>query len=375
MRIVDQVAAALDGRTRAVHSWLVGEPCFPPPAELADAFIRAARSPSYQYPPHDGLPETRAVLAARHSEGGHDVTPDQVAVTSGAKGGLLALLATLLEPGDELIHPSPCYPAYPMMASRFGARPVAVPEEGGGFAGWAEAVASQIGPRTRAVVLASPSNPTGKTLSSSAASELVDLCRDRGLRLICDEAYVDFRFASDRETLPSDLDPDRMTVVQIRSASKSWALCSWRVGWLVADAPLITRVARTHASLINPAPGTAQAALCTLPEVPDGYLSSARAAVDRRMTELCSALQTAGLTAEKSEGGFYLWLDVAERIEAAGMSDAVRWSVDLARSHGVGLWPGDDFGGVGHVRIAATAPSDADWPSAVGGLVDALSVK
>jgi aspartate/methionine/tyrosine aminotransferase len=150
-------------------------------------------------------------------------------------------------------------------------------------------------------------------------------------------------------------------------------LCSWRVGWLVADAPLIARVARTHASLVNPAPGTAQAALCALSEVPEGYFSSARTAVDRRMTELISALQTTGFTAEESEGGFYLWLDVAEQIEAAGVSDAVQWSVDLARRHGVGLWPGDDFGAAGHVRIAVTAPSDTDWETAVETLKQALT--
>ena len=203
----------------------------------------------------------------------------------------------------------------------------------------------------------------------------MELCRDRNLRLICDEAYVDFRFAADREVLPSDFDPDRTTVVQIRSASKSWALCGWRVGWLVADPPLITRVARTHASLVNPAPGTAQAALCALPEVPADYLTSARASVDQRITELCSALQAEGLPVERPEGGFYLWLNVADQIDAAGVSGAVRWSVDVARRHGVGLWPGDDFGGAGHIRIAITAPSDADWSSAVGALVGVLSIK
>ena len=145
MRNVDQVKAALDGHSGPTHSWLVGEPCFDPPTELAEAFARAAHSRSFRYPPHDGLPELREVLAERHSEDGRAVTPNQVAVTSGAKGGLLALLATLLEPGDELIHPSSCYPAYPIMASRFGSRPVVVPEDGGGFAGWVEAAASQIG--------------------------------------------------------------------------------------------------------------------------------------------------------------------------------------------------------------------------------------
>jgi aspartate aminotransferase len=141
-----------------------------------------------------------------------------VVITSGAKGGLLALLATLLEPGDELVHPKPCYPAYPAMATRLGARPVAVPECGGNFAGWSEAVADVIGPRTRAVVLASPSNPTGTTLDATEASSLVELCRDRGIRLICDEAYVDFRFAPDHQAVPAAFDPERTTVVQVRSA-------------------------------------------------------------------------------------------------------------------------------------------------------------
>jgi aspartate/methionine/tyrosine aminotransferase len=299
--------------------------------------------------------------------------PDQVVVTSGAKSGLLALFAALLEAGDELIHPRPCYPAYPAMAARLGARPVAVAERGGGFAGWSEAVADAIGPRTRAVVLASPSNPTGTTLETTEAEALVALCRNRGIRLICDEAYVDFRFASDRQALAAVFDPERITVVQVRSASKSWAVCGWRIGWVTGDASLVARVARTHASFINPASGPAQSALCALPEIPDDYLENARSQVARRVEELCSALETAGIPITRPEGGFYLWLDVADRIEAAGASDAVRWCVEIARQSGIGLWPGEDFGGTGHVRIAVTAPSDPDWQNAMEALINALS--
>lgn len=373
MRYVDQVASALDSHPGTPHSWLVGEPCFGPPVELTEALVRAARSPSYRYPPHEGLPELRRVLARHHSTEGAEVAPGQVAITSGAKGALLAVLATLLEPGDELIHPAPCYPAYPMMATRFGARPVAVPENGDGFRGWTEAVASRIGPRTRAVVLASPSNPTGSSLSSTAATGLVELCRAHGVRLICDEAYADFGFRPGREVLPAALDPDRSTVVQVRSASKSWALCSWRIGWLVADAALVTRVARAHASLVNPASGPAQAALCALPEVPADYTMSTRAAVRHRMSGLCSGLENAGLSVEKPDGGFYLWLDVAERCAAAGYDDVTDWCTDLARRFGIGLWPGHDFGGPRHVRIAATSPSDSEWRMALDALLAALT--
>lgn len=374
MRSVDVVAAALDGYRGRTHSWLVGEPCFAPPPELVQALARSAASESFRYPPHDGLPELRRVLAGLQSKGSCTVAPDQIAVTSGAKGGLLAVLATLLEPADELIHPSPCYPAYPMMASRLGAKPVAVSENGHGFSGWVDAVASRIGPRTRAVVLSSPSNPTGTTLSSEAAGALVELCRHHGLRLISDEAYVDFRFTDEENSLPSDHDPERTTVVQVRSTSKSWALCGWRLGWLVADAPLIARTARTHASLVNPASGPAQKALRALTDVPGEYKDSVRETVHRRMHELCTALRGVGASVDVPDGGFYLWLPVGDQVEMTGCDSTVEWAVAMARSRGVGLWPGEDFGGEGHVRIAVTAPHEKDWPAALGSLAELLHV-
>jgi len=372
MRAVDAVIAALAARSEEPVSWIVGEPCFEPPPELADALARAAESTSFGYPPPAGIPELRAVLATRFEAEGLSIAPDQIAITSGAKCGLLSLFATLIEPGDELIHPQPCYPAYPAMAHRLGARPVAVAEREGGFAGWTKAVARHISPRTRAVVLSSPSNPTGATLDAVEARALAKLCSTNGIRLIVDEAYTDFRFTADHHALPADLDPDLSTVVRVRSASKSWALCGWRLGWIAAEAPLAARVSNTHSSLLNPASGPAQTALCALPEVSAQYLENARSTVAYRMDELCSALSHAGLPFNKPEGGFYLWLKVEDLLPES-TTDTVGWSVGLARRLGVGVWPGDDFGGAGHVRIAVTAPSEEMWHPAIEALTEALT--
>lgn len=373
MRAVDAVIAALAARSGPGVSWIVGEPCFEPPPELADAFARAARSPSFHYPPPGGMPALREVLAGRfEEEEGRRASSSQITITSGAKCGLLALFATLLGPGDELIHPQPCYPAYPLMANRLGARPVAVAERDGSFSGWAEDVARHINQRTRAVVLASPSNPTGATLSAAEARALVELCSAHGIRLIVDEAYADFRFDGNRRVFPADVDPDLSTLVRVRSASKSWALCGWRLGWIAADAALIARVSHTHSSLLNPASGPAQAALCALPEVSADYLGRVRTMVADRMDELCSALGSAGFPAKRPEGGFYLWCKV-KNLDPDETTDAVAWSVEIARSSGVGLWPGDDFGGAGHVRIAVTAPSEASWQTAVRSLTAVLT--
>jgi len=372
MRAVDGVIAALAAHGDPTSSWFVGEPCAPPPETLGRALARAARSDRYGYPPPAGLPQLREVLASRHHEGGLEASPAQTVVTNGAKAGLMALLATLLDPGDELIHPSPYYPAYPAMANRLGARPIAAEETDGTFDGWISTVSELIGPRTRAVILSSPSNPTGATLSSSQARELVELCRDRGLRLICDEAYTDFRFSPDSQHLAADFDPARETVIQVRSASKSWALCGWRLGWVMADATLATRIAATHSALVNPAPGPAQAALCSLPDVAPDYLLEARRGVQERLSELCAALGGAELEVRQPEGGFYLWLGVESIVEAARSPSVTDWCVALAHRHGVGLWPGDDFGGTGRVRLAATAPDPAAWHQAVTRLASAI---
>ncbi len=220
------------------------------------------------------------------------------------------------------------------------------------------------------MVLSSPANPTGATLTEGQARALVDLCRDRGIRLICDEAYTEFQGSPDTRVLPENFDPDRRTVVQVRSASKSWALCGWRLGWVVADPDLAARVAAHHAGLFNPASGPMQEALTALPQVPDDYLDRARAIVGERIEALASALEDTGLTVRRPSAGFYLWLDVSDRIGASGTAS---FCVDLARRFGVGLWPGEDFGGTGHVRLAVTAPPPEEWDGAVAGLAAAIT--
>jgi aspartate/methionine/tyrosine aminotransferase len=367
VRALDGVLAALAEHGAATSSWLVGEPCVPPPEVLREALARASQIETFGYAPQAGNPRLREILAAHYTGTGRSAAAVQVVVTSGAKGGLLAVFAALLEPGDELIHPLPSYPAYPAMAARLGARPV--PVANGTFDFWPQAVADHIGEKTRAVVLSSPSNPTGATLTEGQARALVDLCRDHGIRLICDEAYTEFQGPPDTRVLPADFDPDRRTVVQVRSASKSWALCGWRMGWVVADPELAARVAARHAGLFNPASGPMQEALTALPQVPADYLERARRIVGERIDTLAAAFESTGLTVRRPAGGFYLWLDVGDR---TGGSTAA-FCTDLAQRFGVGLWPGEDFGGSSHVRLAVTAPPPEQWEAAVAILVAAMT--
>ncbi len=358
MRAVDRVVAALERSPRARRGWLIGEPSFPPPERLRAAFARAAGAAGAPYGPAAGLPELRAALAELHRRQGQPATADQVVVTHGAKGGLLALCGGLLAPGDEVICPLPCYPAYPRAAETVGARAVRVAPAAGGARWDLDAVVAAIGPRTRMVVLSSPCNPTGAVLRDAEAARLVETCRAHGIVLVCDEAYDAFRLRPESARSPAEIDPGREVVVQVRSLSKTFAVCGWRIGWVVARSELAEAVERWQSELLNPPNTPAQRAAVAVTSVPDEDIKAARAVVRRRLSEVRRAFEGAGLTVAPVEGGFYTWCDLRP---LAGDGPTVEWCERAAERWGLGLWPGEDFGAPGWARASVVAPSDAEW--------------
>ena len=371
-RTLDRVLEALNAHPDPDRSWLVGSPWFEPPDELRKAMRDAASAASFDYPPPQGLAELRAAVAELHRRDGLALEPENVLITHGAKSGLLAVFGCLLQPGDEILHPVPCYPAYPAAVTALGATPVAVPSEDGRSLFEPAALEARITPRTRAVVLSSPANPTGATLTGEQARELVDLCREHDLRLVCDEAYEAFRFAPTTDRLPAHRDPDFETVVQVRSFSKTYALCGWRIGYVAADPALIRRLTSWQSALLNPPNSIAQQALISVPEVPPSCIQEFGRRVRNRLEELVTVLADTGLGVHPPQGGFYVWADVRSPLAATGHPDTAEWCADLARRHGIGLWPGEDYLAPGWVRASAVACADSDWESALDRLGTAL---
>ena len=371
-RTLDRVLEALDAHPDPDRSWLVGSPWFEPPDELRRTLQSAASASSFDYPPPQGLTKLRAAMAELHRRDDLALEPENVLITHGAKSGLLGVFGCLLQPGDEILHPAPCYPAYPIAVTALGGTPVAVPHDDGRSIGEPAALEARITPRTRALVLSSPANPTGATLTSEQARELVDLCRKHDLRLVCDEAYEAFRFAPNTDRLPAHWDPDLETVVQVRSFSKTYALCGWRIGYVAADPALIRRLTSWQSALLNPPNSIAQQALVSAPMVPTSFIQEAGRRVRNRLDELVTVLADAGLGVHSPQGGFYVWADVRSRLATTGHSDTAAWCADLARRHGIGLWPGEDYLAPGWVRASAVACADSNWESALNRLGTAL---
>ena len=353
-RALDLVLEALESHPDSDRSWLVGSPSFEPPDELRRALREAASASSFDYPPPQGIAELRAAVAELHRRDSLALEPENVLITHGAKSGLLTVFGCLIEPGDEILHPAPCYPAYPAAVTALGGTPVAVPHEDGRSIGEPATFEARITPRTRALVLSSPANPTGGTLTGDQARELVELCRNHGLRLICDEAYEAFRFAPETDRLPAHWDPNLETVIQVRSFSKTYALCGWRIGYVAADPALIRRLTAWQSALLNPPNSMAQQALISAPVVPTSFREETRRRVRNRLDELTAVLADAGLEVEAPQGGFYVWANT-------GRTDTAAWCADLAHRHGIGLWPGEDFLAPGWVRASAVACADSDW--------------
>ncbi len=222
------------GDPEAIHLE-VGEPDFPTPEHVVEAAHEAARMGLTRYAPNAGLPVLREALADKIARrNGYEARPEQVVVTQGGIQALYLALRALLEPGDEVLLPDPAWPNYRMIAHLLGARVLSYPLVAeGGFLPRLEDLERLATPRTRAMLVNSPSNPLGTVVPRELMEGLLAFARRRGLWLVSDEVYDEVVFDGDFVSAGSLADPsDRL--VSVYSFSKVYAMTGWRVGYLVA---------------------------------------------------------------------------------------------------------------------------------------------
>jgi len=306
------------GRKHGAVDLAVGSPSFP---SVDPGFIESAcaalRDGHNQYDDPAGNKDLRAVAATAHG-----AEPDaEITVTAGATEGLNVVLQSLVQPGDEVVVLEPFFEAYALAIRLAGACPRFVRLHAPDWRWDPAELAAAFGPRTRAVIINSPHNPTGRVFSAAELSDVARLCVAWDSVIISDEVYTEFVADAGAAALPAAADPAAVTVV-LRSLSKSHALSGWRIGWVYAP-PELTRIFRmVHETLLVGCAAPLQVAAADLLRKVPGWSDAERSALIRKRLRLHEAVVAAGLSCPVPQGCAYLFARLPPNAPAA--SELVR---------------------------------------------------
>ena len=292
-----------------------GFPDFPGPDLVKHAAATAINADLNQYAPSHGLPRLRRAIATTFEQSyGRAVDPDaEVTVTSGATEALLATLLAILEPGDEVILIEPFYDAYPAQVVFAGGVPRYVPLQAPGWSLDLDALAAAIGPRTRAIVLNTPHNPTGKVFSREELAGIAALCQEHDLIAISDEVYDRIIFDGAVHVPLATLPGMWERTVTVNSTGKTFSMTGWKVGYAIA-ASALTRAIRTTHQFITFATATPfQDAMAAALEdaLTSNYYAELAAMYTRLRDQLHQALEGAGLPVLPCRGSYFLLADIS----------------------------------------------------------------
>jgi aminotransferase len=333
----------------------VGEPDFVTPWRVREAGIYALEHGATSYTSNAGLLRLRelicAELATRYQV---DYAPDgDCVITAGVSEGLDLTLRVLLEPGEEVIVPEPCYVAYQPCVSFAGGRPVPVPTRAeDGFRLRVADIEAAVTERTKAVLIGSPANPTGAVQTREDLADLVALAQRHDLYLISDEIYDRLTYTGPHTCL-SSLPGARERTVLLGGFSKAHAMTGWRVGYLCAPRPVADLCLRMHQYTMLCAPHVSQLAAVEALESGGAEVDEMVADYDRRRRVFVKGLREIGLDCPEPGGAFYAF----PSIRSSGL-DSETFAERLLEAEGVAVVPGNVFGapGEGHVRCSyATA--------------------
>lgn len=341
-------ARAMEREGRSVIHMEIGEPDFPTLPAIVQAGIAALQAGHTHYTPALGLTELRSAIAASYPEQARP-DPSRVAVTPGASGALQLIFATLINPGDQVLMADPGYPCNRHFVSLFEGQPVAIPVDATtGYQLNADMVRQHWTNRTVAVLLASPSNPTGTIVPPEELNEIASTVEARGGVLIVDEIYHGLVYAEEAVTALSH----SQNLFVVNSFSKYYGMTGWRLGWLVAPTPFISAIDKLAQNIFLAASTPAQyAALAAFTPEVQRELAKRREIFRERRDYLLPALRELGFEIPLvPQGAFYLYADCSRFTK-----DSQAFALELLEKTGVAITPGLDFGShraAQHVRFS-----------------------
>jgi len=334
-----------------------GDPDFDTPAHIIEAGQRALAAGATHYTHPMGLPELRQAIAAEMAQSGMSYTPDEIVVTAGGQEAMFCSILALINPGDEVIVPSPGYSTYHQAVEIAGGKVVLVPTyEKDDFALKAEEVAKVITQRSRMLILISPGNPTGTVVPPAEVEKLARLCVERDLILVSDEIYA--KLAHDGQTVlsPASLPGLKDRTITINGFSKAYAMTGWRIGWFAAPKALAIPMTELHHGLAICAAAVSQHAALAALTGPQDCVEAMRQEYGKRMRMMSKALDDMGMTYATPGGAFYIYANVSS---VSGLP-ASEFCPRLLREARVMLFPGLLYGDHAdqHVRLSLLQSMD-----------------
>jgi aspartate aminotransferase len=354
-----KVAAEAERLRRAgfnVVDFSAGEPDFPTPEHVKAAAKAAIDANFTRYTAAAGIPELREAICARYKRDyGIEFTAAEVLITAGGKQALFNSALALFDPGDEVITHAPYWPTIPEQVKLVGATPVIVPTRStDGFSVHADAMIAAITPRTKAIIVNSPCNPTGAPVDEATVAAITDAAVTRGIWMIVDLCYEQLIYEPIAHNLPKVLfDRHRNRTILAGSASKSYAMTGWRCGWTIAPKELTSAFnviqGQTTSNISSITQKAALAAISGSQDAVTVMLNEYRGRRDS-IHEWLTAHP--GIQCVKPKGAFYLFPDISGLLSPDGLKSSTEFAQALLEKEYVVVTPGEAFDAPGYLRIS-----------------------
>lgn len=357
---VDAKAKALKAEGKPVIGFGAGEPNFPTPEHIVDAAVAACRDPkNHRYTPASGLPELRQAIADKTKrDSGVDVDPKNIIVTNGGKQAVYQAFASIISDGDDVLLPAPYWTTYPEAIRLCGGNPVEV------FAG-AEAhykvtpdqLTDALTENTKALLVCSPSNPTGAVYSRAELKAIGEWALEHGIWVITDEIYEKLVYEGEMSYILDVVPELADQTIVVNGVAKTYAMTGWRVGWMYGPADVIKQAANFQSHATSNVANVSQRAALAAIEGDQSVLDEMKAAFDRRRQKLVDMLSAIeGFEVPTPTGAFYVFPKVeallGKEINGRTASTTSELATLILEEAEVAVVPGEAFGAPGYLRFS-----------------------
>ncbi len=364
---VDAKAKALQAAGRPVISYAAGEPDFATPQHIVEAAAKAVLDPkNHRYTPAIGLPDLREAIAQKtKTDSGTEISAAQVVVTNGGKQAVYQAFATLLDPGDEVLMPTPFWTTYPEAIRLAGGVPVEV------FAGADQSYRVTVDQleaartsKSKVLLFVSPSNPTGAVYSPEETEAIGRWAYDNGMWVITDEIYQNLVYDGLRAVSITEAVPELADrTIMVNGVAKTYAMTGWRLGWMAGPLDAMKAAGNLQSHLSSNVSNISQRAAIAALTGPQDEVLKMREAFDRRRKVAVAELNKIdGWVAPMPEGAFYVYSDVSSLLGREWGSKTIETSLELCDyildAAEVALVPGEAFGPSGYVRMSYALGDD-----------------